>query len=488
MGKKNIRIDIEELPLDKLKEEEIKSFITWNELKWLGIKKSSFTHRIESLLGWIKEVCTEEENDNSAMKQYRKKKREEFELEIWGYKKKITQIENRIKVLEMNPELAKKSNEIFMQKYKEKETQEKGFLERWLASSLPGEEVYTEDYSQLNVDQQKRLKKFEMYQWDVEDLAWFDKIGKHWGKGIQHNQKLSQLQDDISYFEKENQIEKVIGKRVELLTKGYPHDEFVSFNLRSIALYYVELKKLNLALKVLEKYLTLFPDDDEVVLLKQDIQTSFSLNKDFKEIREERLNADHELQKITRPTLMIASKQDEYNEFLEKRASVLNKTYYGRFLSSYKEKVLSKPNITSWSNLGFAYLEKGLFDEAAHSFIKTTELKTKNQKLWIWAAEAHVEVKKYREAINLYKQMLPTIDIKSSKLYFGSFLFHVFYFFETIFTQNPKDSKFLSEIKEIYSLSRAKIEKDANLKQFLPILNACVESINLGLKKSDKGW
>ena len=184
---------------------------------------------------------------------------------------------------------------------------------------------------------------------------------------------------------------------------------------------------------------------------------------------------------------MIASKQDEYNEFLEKRASVLNNTYHGRFLSSYKEKVLSKPNITSWSNLGYAYLEKGLFDEAAHSFIKTTQLRTKNQKLWIWCAEAHVEAKKYQEAINLYKQMLPIIDIRSSKLNFESFLFHVFYLFETIFIQNPKDSKSLLEIKEVYSLSRTKIENNTELKHFLKILDICEESIDQNLKKLNQG-
>jgi len=46
------------------------------------------------------------------------------------------------------------------------------------------------------------------------------------------------------------------------------------------------LSKLTLALNLgcLCIY-TLFPDDDEVVLLKQDIQTSFSLNKDFRKIR-----------------------------------------------------------------------------------------------------------------------------------------------------------------------------------------------------------
>ena len=94
---------------------------------------------------------------------------------------------------------------------------------------------------------------------------------------------------------------------------------------------------------------------------------------------------------------------------------------------------------------------------------------------------AHVEAKKYQEAINLYKKMLPIIDLKSSKLHFESFLFHVFYLFETIFIQNPKDSKTLLEIKEVYSLSRVKIEKDAELKQFIAILNACEESINQSL-------
>lgn len=451
----------------------------WNELKWLGIEQRKFKDRIESLRDWIKEICTEEENDNMAMKKYRKLERDKFELEIWGYNNKIARIENRINALEKDPNLAKKSNEIYMQKYRALKHREKGFLEGWLVSSLPGEEVYTEDYSLLDLDQQKRLKKYEMYQWDIEDLSWFDKIGKHWEKGKQHALKFDQLKDEISYFEKENQIEKAIGKRVELLMKGYPHETFVSFSLRSIALYYVELKNFVLALKVLDKYLTLFPDDDEIVLLKQDVQTCFSLNKDFRKIRSAHLDTNHDSQQKSRPTLMIVSKQDDYNEFLEKKAFVLNNTYHGRFLSSYKEKVLSKPNITSWSNLGFAYLEKGLFDEAAHSFIKTIQLRTKNQKLWIWGAEAHVEAKKYREAMDLYKRMLPIIDTD----YFESYLFHVFYLFETVITQNPKDSKFLSEIKEIYTLSRVKIKNDINLKHFLKILDICEESIYQNLKK-----
>ncbi|HDZ18180.1 hypothetical protein LCGC14_0659980 [marine sediment metagenome] len=479
-----------EFTLDKIKEverrKEIEQLSTWNELKWLGIEKSRFKDRIESLREYIEELSMIGVADinYNYMKKYNKKKRDEYELEIWGYNNKIARIENRINALEKDPNLAKKSNEIYMQKYKALEHREKGFLERWLASSLPGEKVFTEDYSLLNLDQQKIIKKSEMYQWDAEDLSWFDKIGKHWEKGMQHGLQVNKLKDEISFFEKENQIEKAIGKRVELLMYGYPHDGFVNYNLRSIALYYVELKKFSLALKVLDRYLTLFPDDDEVVLLKQDVQESLSLNKDFHEIREARearLRTERDLQQKSRPNLMIISYQDDYGEFLTHRALILNSNYHSRFLSSYKEKVLSKPNITSWSNLGFAYLEKGEFDKAAHSFLKATQLRSKNQRLWIWGAEAHVEAKKYREAIDLYKQMLPIIDMKSSKIYFGSFLFHVFYLFETIFIQNPKDSKTILEIKEIYSLSRAKIEKDAELKQFITILNACEESINQSL-------
>ena len=456
-----------------------KHLITWNELKWLGFKLEGLKSIIKSKREWIK-------------KEYRKVEKDKFELEIWSLKNKITRIENRKNVLEKDPNLAKKSNNKFMEKLRALEHREKGFLERWLASSLPGEEVYREDYSLLDLDQQKSLRKFEKYQWDVEDLTWFEKLGKYWEKGMEHALQFDQLKDDLSYFEKENQFEKAIGKQVGLLMKGYPHDSFISSGLRSIALYYVELKKLSLALKVLDKYLTLFPDDDEVVLLKQDVQESFSLNKDFHKIREARkaqkahLHVKRDIQQKSRPNLMIKSYQDDYGEFLKNRAFVLNSNYHSRFLSSYKEKVLSKPNITSWSNLGFAYLEKGMFNEAAHSFLKTTQLRTKNQKLWIWGAEAHVEAKKYREAIDLYKRMLPIIDIRSSKLHFESFLFHVFYLFETIFIQNPKDSKTLLEIKEVYSLSRAKIENNTELKHFLKILDICEESINQNLKRGKK--
>ncbi len=478
-----------EFTLDKIKEaeirENIKRMLTWNELKWLGIERTGFQNRIDSLRDWIKKICTEEENDNNSMKEYRKKERDKYELEIWGYNNKIKRIENRINALEKDSELAKKSNEIYMQKWKAKEHKEKGFLERWLASTLPEEEVYTKDYSSLDLDQQKKLKNFEMYQWDVEDLSWVDKIGKHWEKGMQQSLMMNQLQEEISYFEKEGQIEKAIGKRVELLMKGYPHETFVSYNLRSIALYYAELKQFSLALKVLDKYLTLFPDDDEVVLLREDVQTSISLNKDFHKLREERLHAKHDLQQITKPTLMIESNQDIYFKFLEKRTFTLNNTYHGRFLTSYKKQAHLKPkNITPWSNLGFAYLEKGLFEEAANSFIKTIQIGTKNQKLWIWAAGALVEAEKYQEAVELYKRM-PNSLIKWLDQ-FDSFLFHVFYFFEIIFTQNPNNSKLLSEIKEIYSLSRVKIEKDSKFKQSIKILDICEESINQNLKKIKK--
>ncbi len=486
--------------------------VPWNELKWLGNEQRVLKDRRDSLLGRIKEFRTEDKNENEAMKKHRKFKRDNLELEIWGYNNKITRIKNRIDALENDSNIAKKSNEIYMQKWKAKEHREKDFLDRWLSSTLPEEEIYTKDYSSLDLDQQKKLKEFENYQWDVEDLSWFDKIGKQWEKGMQHAIEYDLLKDELSYFEKNNQIEKAIGKRVEMLMKGYPHETFVSFNLRSIALTYVELKKCSLALKILDKYLTLFPDDDEVVLLKQDIQTSFSLNKDFRKIRAtrldnkagllmesihisisdimndeiqvEQLDTMHDLQKKTRPTLMIESKRDDYYEFLKNRDFVLNNTYHGRFLTPYKEKVLSKPNITSWSNLAFAYLEKGLFEEAANSFIKTIQLRTKNQKLWIWAAGALVEAEKYQEAVELYKRMLNSLIKWLDQ--FDSFLFHIFYFFEIIFTQNPNNSKLLSEIKEVYSLSRIKIENDPKLKQSIKILNICEESLNQNLKKTKK--
>jgi len=496
-----------EFTLDKIKEAEvrknIKNMLIWNELKWLGIEQSKFRHNIESVKDWIKNICTEEEGDDAAMRKYRKSERDKYELEIWSYNNKITQIENRINALEKDSNLAEKSNEIYMQKYRALEHREKGFLERWLTSTLPGEKEYTEDYSLLDLDQQKKLKKFESYQWDVEDISWFDKIGKDWEKGMQQSLEMNQLNEDISYFEKENQIEKAIGKQVELLKKGYPDEIFVSYNLRSIALHYVDLKKFSLALKVLDKYLIIFPDDDEVILLKQDVQTTSSSNKNFKKLRQARLVAKtgsanlgvqislslekdtHEIlidtkrnsQQITRPALMIESKRNDYYEFLEKRVSILNNTYHGRFLTPYKKKVRSKPNITSWSNLAFAYLEKGLFEEAAHSFMKTIQRKTKNQKLWIWAAGALVEAKKYQEAIGLYKQMIGNSSIKWLDK-FDSFLFHVFYLFEIIFTQNPNNTKLLSEIKEIYSLSRVKIEKDPKLKLSKKILDICEEAMD----------
>lgn len=47
-------------------------------------------------------------------------------------------------------------------------------------------------------------------------------------------------------------------------------------------------------------------------------------------------------------------------------------------------------------------------------------------------------------------------------------------------------SKFLSEIKEIYSLSRVKIENDTSLKQFLKTLDICEESLDQNLKKMKK--
>ena len=62
----------------------------------------------------------------------------------------------------------------------------------------------------------------------------------------------------------------------------------------------------------------------------------------------------------------------------------------------------------------------------------------------------------------------------------------MFYLFETIFIQNPKDSKTLLEIKEVYSLSRAKIENNTELKHFLKILDICEESIDQNLKKMKK--
>ncbi len=463
-----------------------------NELKWLSIQRNRFEYRIESIRNSIKEVCTEEENDNTYMKKYRKKEREKYELEIVGNDEKMIRIENRIDALEKDSDLADKSNEIFMQKWRARESTEKGFLERWLAFG----EMVSKDPSLLEqhpeafslLDQQKRVRDQEKYLQiqQYEDLSWFDKIGKDHGTGKQHAIKFAQLKDELSFFDKNNQIEKAIGKYIELLMNCYPHDSFVSSNLRSIVLHYVELKKFSIALKVLDKYQALFPDDDEILLLREDIQQSSNSNKDIHKLRAERFHAKLDLLKNTRSTLMIESNQEEYSEFLRGRALKLIDTYHGRFLTSYKEKVLSKPNITSWSNLGFAYLQKGLFEEAAHSFIKTTQLGTKNQELWIWGAGALVEAKKYQEAIDLYKQMLPIIDIRSSKLHFESFLFHVFYLFETIFIQNPKDSKTLLEIKEVYSLSRAKIENNTDLKHFLKILDICEESIDQNLKKTKK--
>lgn len=331
-----------------------------------------------------------------------------------------------------------------------------------------------------DIDYQNQLNSFEF---NIEDLEWLDQIGLHNSTDKIDYFTIGESQKDAQIYEHNKQYEKALGKYVEILKLDHIGGHYFDWNMRHIGDQLIELNKDIQAIEVYKKYLEFFPDDEEISALLDDLNESIETKKSFSTIRANRLHKEEE--SVIEPiiTEIDDSIKDKYLDFLHYRKSILEGNSFKRKLSLYKENVKEKPNtITAWRNLAYAYLAKNEYQNAIHCYETAIKLGTKAQDLWLWCADTYSESGNYVKAVELYRNMQDLIDLN----YFDNYIFHIFYCFEKIATNQPYNEQLINGIINLYEQLLVKSESDKNLNKFNDLIHCCIKSVMGEKNLSDK--
>lgn len=268
-----------------------------------------------------------------------------------------------------------------------------------------------------------------------------------------------EIVDEVEIIETEPEPEPEIEPEIESEVIEESEKEKVHINVEEMFLeadFYIKNGLTDDAIKVYQNILSLFPDNERAKKALDEI-----INKEKtieKEVVEEKPVVEEQNQDFYDISKEIIKEIEQEEAFTGLFKSEAEKLTFEELLKEFKSKIsqeIDESDVETHYNLGIAYKEMGLLDEAIQEFVLTSRFLNKAYDSYTMIASCLTEKKEWEKAIEFYKKALLMPDISKEKIA-GTYL-EMGYIYENM---NDFDNALLSFKKAYETDNNLIIAKD----------------------------
>lgn len=261
-------------------------------------------------------------------------------------------------------------------------------------------------------------------------------------KGYQKEEVIEEVEvvDELEVIESETEAE-VVEETVEEITTPNIEEMFLEAD------FYLKNGLTEDAIKVYQNILNFYPDNERA---KKALAEIIGKEKTvIEEIPEQEPIKDEEKHEFFDLSKEIIKEMEQEEALTNLFKSEAEKLTFEKLLKEFKSKIsqeIEESDVETHYNLGIAYKEMGLLDEAIQEFVLTSRFLNKAYDSYTMIASCLTEKKEWDKALEFYKRALQMPDISKEKVA-GTYL-EMGYLYENM---NDIDNALLS-FKKAYDI------------------------------------